>query len=93
MVQFTNFFIILTAASLIGSVVAHPGGHEPESLVKRDNMWAASKRSLAACAETLNGRALMERAVARRSELAQKLRHKRGLESSKSRVWIECSIK
>lgn len=87
MVQIANFLATLAAAtSLIGSVVAHPGGHEPEDLAKRDNMWAASRRSLAGCAETVQGRALMERANTRRSELAQKLRQKRGLESSELKL-------
>lgn len=86
MVQITALLAGFTAAAgLVGSAVAHPGGHEAENLVKRDAVWHASKRSLAACAETLNGRALMERAVTRRNELAQKLRQKRGIESSKSR--------
>ncbi|KAH8152579.1 uncharacterized protein LAJ45_03420 [Morchella importuna] len=83
MVQITALLAGFTAAAgLVGSAVAHPGGHEAENLVKRDAVWHASKRSLAACAETLNGRALMERAVTRRNELAQKLRQKRGIESN-----------
>ncbi|CCX09620.1 aromatic compound dioxygenase [Pyronema domesticum] len=70
---------LLAALTLLGSSIAHPGGHEPEDLQKREALWQASKRSLADCSTSLKGRGLSDKAVSRREELAKSLRIKRGL--------------
>jgi hypothetical protein len=73
---------LLAALTLLGSSIAHPGGHEPEDLQKREALWQASKRSLADCSTSLKGRGLSDKAVSRREELAKSLRVKRGLPAS-----------
>lgn len=73
----------IAAFGLVGSAVAHAGGHAPEDLARRGIHWNANKRSLADCANTLKGRSLRENSVVRRSELADKLRSKRGFSDSK----------
>jgi hypothetical protein len=75
---------LLAALTLLGGAIAHPGGHDhgPEELQKRDALWQHAKRSIADCSSSLMARGVSKRAIARRSELAAKLREKRGLSSS-----------
>jgi hypothetical protein len=71
--QFTA--LLASAMLLVAPVLGHAGGHSPEDLVKRNTVWAASKRSLAGCSSELS-----KRAITRRAEVAAKLRQKRGLD-------------
>lgn len=80
MVQFTALIsTALMASSLLAPVIAHPGVHEPDDLVKRNDVWSHAKRSVADCTNSLKGRSMMKRAAERRSLLANSLREKRGL--------------
>jgi sulfur relay (sulfurtransferase) complex TusBCD TusD component (DsrE family) len=82
MVQFA--YLLAAAMALIDPVaLAHPGGPEPENLIKREMLWEASKRSIRDCSASLKGRGLAQRSIARRSAQATALQEKSGLSGSK----------
>ncbi|CUS10805.1 unnamed protein product [Tuber aestivum] len=78
---------ILTALTLFSAVSAHPGEHEDESasvLARRGDFLAYSKRSLAACKDTVKARDLETRAIARRSAFVEEIRQQHGIVSRRS---------
>jgi hypothetical protein len=90
-----NLASILTstaaAASLINTVIAHPGEKHNHVKIKREIevrglRAAAAKRSLAGCQDTLKHRSLMRRSEARRANTLDALREKRGITTSMSSI-------
>ena len=84
MVHLSKLAAGLSAFSAIAPVLAHPGEtHDAEHVKRelriRDHIALHSKRSLAACDNSLKSRALKERALARRAATAKALREERGL--------------
>jgi len=79
-----QFAYLLAAAMALASPItlAHPGGHAPEDLIKREMLWEASKRSIRDCSASLKGRGLAQRSISRRSAQAAALQEKRGLSGS-----------
>ncbi|TKA22554.1 hypothetical protein B0A50_08124 [Salinomyces thailandicus] len=80
MVAFSKFGI--AAAALISSTVAHPGDTHDEKLHEAMRNHASAfkaKRALDACASNPETQALQARNIARRSQVAQELRQKRGI--------------
>jgi len=91
MVSFSKIFGTVVAASMISSVIAHPGEHHDADDLKRQiaarqQMASAAKRSLSACASTLRHRQLNTRSVSRRANIARDLREKRGITSSEFQI-------
>jgi hypothetical protein len=87
MVCTSNIVAALATASIIGSAVAHPGETYTRTqirrdIMKRDALAPEAKRGLEACSNTLKARQLDERAIARRSAKADKLRAARGASTS-----------
>ncbi|RPB03698.1 aromatic compound dioxygenase [Choiromyces venosus 120613-1] len=83
-----HFSIIFTALTVFSSAVsAHPGEHESataSTLTRLAHFRAHSRRSLAACRDTLKARDLESRAIARRSALADEIRQQRGIVKKRS---------
>lgn len=80
----STFTAAVAAASLISSVVAHPGEHRDHAQVKReaeirDNLASKAARSLGKCAGTVKAWALEQRAIARQATTAERLRTARGI--------------
>lgn len=77
----------VAASSLLGMVAAHPGEKHDMSHVKRQIdarqlRAAAAKRSLGQCQNSLKHRDLMGRSMARRAQVLNELRQKRGIQVS-----------
>lgn len=88
MVFLPNFVTALATMSLVGSAVAHPGGHDDHAKIKRDlaglnELAGHAKRSLGGCSNSLKARELNEQALRRRAAIAKELRTKRGISDSK----------
>ena len=88
MVYFSKIVGTVAAACLVGSTVAHPGEYHDSRVLKREiaarnQLASTGKRSLDACAGSLQHRELNARSVVRRAKVVQELRAKRGIVSSK----------
>ncbi|KAF2690896.1 aromatic compound dioxygenase [Lentithecium fluviatile CBS 122367] len=75
----------VAASSLLGMAAAHPGEHHDMSHIKRQidarqMRAAAAKRSLSKCQNSLKHRDLMARSMARRANVMNELRQKRGIQ-------------
>ena len=74
MANFSTFTAV-AAASLISSVVPHPGEHHDHARVKReieirDNLTSKAARLLRKCARTVKARALEQHTIVRRAAAA-----------------------
>lgn len=78
---------LLSAALLIGAVIAHPGEthdtqHMKREIVARDHAARNAARSLGSCSNSQAARSLKQRAVARRAQQVKSLRAKRNIKSA-----------
>lgn len=74
-----RFFAFLTS-TLAVIAAAHPSHDIGKELAQREMMLnQMSRRSLAHCAEVIRRTGLEARSIARRNELAEKLRQERGI--------------
>ena len=91
MVNFSNIAASMALASLLSTVVAHPGEVHDAANIKRDiNMRdrfaAHSKRTLGKCENSASASALKARAISRRSATAKALRMDRGLPTDGKKI-------
>lgn len=87
MVQISKITGALTAAALFASAGAHPGETHQHDVVKRqiaarEHLASHSKRALDNCANSPRSKQLKARSIARRAQVAQELRQKRGITAS-----------
>lgn len=85
---------LLSAALLIGAVIAHPGEthdthHMKREIVARDHAAKNAARSLGTCSNSQTARSLKQRAVARRAQQVKSLRAKRNIKSRMSIYTLE----
>lgn len=77
----------------VQTALAHPGHSvAEEALERREWLQNAKPRSVQACASDLARRGQQERALARRAELAQHVRAKRGLKTLERRTFRDYNI-
>ncbi|KAL1967099.1 hypothetical protein VTN77DRAFT_3623 [Rasamsonia byssochlamydoides] len=85
MVHFSKLAgLVAGMACLATQTIAHPGeihdaAHLQREIQARNVMAAAAKRSLNACADSVEARSLHARNIARRAKVARELRQKRGI--------------
>lgn len=80
--HFTN---VVAAALVAGSAAAHPGHSVRQELQERREFLSAAKaRDLTHCASKLKARGVESRNVARRTELVEAARAKRGLKNRRT---------
>ncbi|KAK0103904.1 hypothetical protein ONS96_005012 [Cadophora gregata f. sp. sojae] len=84
MVYFPKLVGAVAAVCFASTIIAHPGEHHDHAEIKRqvkarDQMATAAKRSLDTCSSSLKHRELTARSLARRAEVLNELRQKRGI--------------
>ena len=79
-----HFPAILSTALMAALATAHPGHDHTKELNSRLEFLANNKNDLSHCAEKMRARGLDANNARRRTQLAERLLKKRGLESEES---------
>lgn len=83
--------LIAVAATLVGSIEAHPGHNVAQEMKERAAAMAGLPRDLSHCAEKLEARGVTAKAAARRAKMLREARIARGLDAGK--IFFTHSIK